>query len=283
MNNAATLKGKNMYIVAAIFVALLFGVHSFLYSPVIIDLVEHVSSPFHIGLAETPYLYWILHAFILIPIICLSFDRRVAFFKKWKYLLPAILLIGALFILWDFVYTKVGVWGFSHDYTLDQRILQLPIEEWMFFVSAPFACVFIYECLRYYFPKDNLSVFDKPISIGLSVILILIGVLTWGKLYTSFTCIATGVLILVHYLYIPNTYRTFFYKAQLVSFIPFFIVNGVLTGSITKSPIVQYNPDEMLDIRVLTIPVEDFIYCMILLFSVVIVYEYFQKKDRLSL
>ena len=63
-----------------------------------------------------------------------------------------------------------------------------------------------------------------------------------------------------------------------LSFIPFILINGVLTGSITNSPIVMYNSKEILDIRFFTIPVEDFVYCFVMLFAVAIVYEFFQKS-----
>ena len=269
-------RNKTIITLVAIATLVLFLFHSIYYSPSIVELKQQVNPIFHVAIAETPYLYWFLHAFMLVPIVALSFDSRVTFYKRWKYLLPAIFIVGIVFVLWDFVFTDFGVWGFSHDYTLDTRLLQLPLEEWMFFLSAPFACIFIYECQRYYFPKDNFAVIDKPLSLGLAIFFIIVGIFTWGRLYTSFTCLAAGILILTNFYTVANTYRTFFYKAQLVSFIPFILINGILTGSITKSPVVMYNSSEILDIRFFTIPIEDFAYCFVMLFAVAIVYEFLQ-------
>lgn len=277
--NPANFSMRRYYAIGSLAVIfILFVVHTYLYKPTAIILESVVANPIQLPLAETSYLYLILHAFILIPIIALSFDRRVAFYKKWKYLLPAIFIVGMIFIIWDFIYTKVGVWGFSHDYTLEARVWHLPIEEWMFFLSAPFACVFIHACLRYYFPKDTFALMDKAISFGLAILFMVVGMATWGKLYTSFTCIATSILIIAHYYSFQNTFRTFFYKTQLVSFVPFILINGILTGSITKTPVVQYNLGEMLGYRFITIPVEDFVYCFMMLFSVVTVYEYLMSR-----
>ncbi len=277
--NSADFSMKRYYALSAIIlIFMLFVVHTYLYMPAILMLETQVNSPFQLPIAETNYLYLILHAFIMLPILGLSFDSRVVFYKKWKFLFPAILVVGILFILWDFIYTNVGVWGFSHDYTLNTRVLHLPVEEWMFFLSAPFACIFIYECLRYYFPKDIFSAADKLISLGLAGLFLIVGILSWGKLYTAFTCIATSILMGAHFYTFENTFRTFFYKTQLVSFLPFILINGVLTGSITESPIVQYHPEEMLGIRFITIPIEDFVYCFMMLFSVVTVYEYLMAR-----
>ena len=273
--NLANFSLRRYYVLGALaLIFILFTVHTYLYRPLEILLETNVDNPIQLPAAETNYLYLILHAFILIPIVTLSFDSRVTFYKKWKYLMPAIFIVGLLFILWDWVYTEVGVWGFSHDYTMEPRILSLPIEEWMFFLSAPFACMFIHECLRHYFPKDIFQAVDKGISLGLALLFFIVGIATWGRLYTSFTCLATSILIIAHYYSFSNTFRTFFYKTQLVSFIPFVMINGVLTGSITQTPVVQYNLSEMLGLRFVTIPVEDFVYCFMMLFSVVTVYEY---------
>ena len=64
----------------------------------------------------------------------------------------------------------------------------------------------------------------------------------------------------------------------LFALIPFFIVNGFLTGSFTEAPIVIYNDQENLGIRILNIPVEDILYCFNILVMVVAVYEYKLSK-----
>ena len=58
-----------------------------------------------------------------------------------------------------------------------------------------------------------------------------------------------------------------------MSLIPFLLINGFLTGSFTQEPVVIYNPDEILGIRILNIPVEDSIYNMLMLLIVVFFYE----------
>jgi lycopene cyclase domain-containing protein len=54
--------------------------------------------------------------------------------------------------------------------------------------------------------------------------------------------------------------------------------NGYLTGR----PIVRYNPDQFLGIRLGTIPIEDFFYGFGLIALTIILWEYFQRKEGTS-
>ena len=47
--------------------------------------------------------------------------------------------------------------------------------------------------------------------------------------------------------------------------IPFFIVNGILTGSFIENEVVWYNNTENLNIRLFTIPIEDSVYAFTLI------------------
>ena len=60
-----------------------------------------------------------------------------------------------LFIPWDIYFTAKGVWDFNPNFIIDVKFLYLPIEEWLFFIIVPYACVFIYEVLNYFFPVNK--------------------------------------------------------------------------------------------------------------------------------
>lgn len=243
------------------------------------NLLFEVNNLVLVPLLETVNLYAILHIFTFFPVFALSFDKKVHFYKKWKYLFPAIFIVGFFFILWDIYFTHVGVWDFNSNYFLGKTIFYLPLEEWLFFFNVPFACVFIYECLNAYIRKDLLSRYDKQISVFLIALFLLIGFLNIGKLYTSTTFLLTGFILLYHYLNFENTYRTRFYLAYAVAYLPFLFFNGVLTGGFTKNPVVIYNPEEYLGFRLVSIPIDDSVYGFLLLFSVTILFEFFRNKD----
>jgi lycopene cyclase domain-containing protein len=210
---------------------------------------------------------------IFFPFI-LSFDKKVAFYKKWKYLFPAIILVAIFFLIWDYFFTEWGVWSFNEKYITGIKLLNLPIEEVLFFFTIPYACVFIYECLIAYFPKDYLKRWGVPITITIMVLdAILLGY-NYGKLYTATTLILLGAYMMQLLVVNRAQWLGRFYLAYAIALVPFLIVNGILTAK----PVVIYNDVENLGIRIGSIPVEDTLYMMLLLLMNVALYERFQKR-----
>ena len=78
-----------------------------------------------------------------------------------------------------------------------------------------------------------------------------------------------------------RTHLQGFYASFILILIPFFIVNGILTGSFIETPIVSYNNLENLGIRLFTIPVEDIGYAFSMLFGNLMIFETL-KKDPIK-
>ena len=94
------------------------------------------------------------------------------------------------------------------------------------------------------------------------------------------TCLLTAAFVLYHYLFLPKAERARFYFAFLVVLIPFTFVDGVLTGSYTSAPIVIYHPEEFLNLRITSVPLEDYIYGFLMLFSMVSLMEGLKRRVR---
>ena len=116
-------------------------------------------------------LYFYLLLFTLSFPLGASWDRRFEYAQNFKYLFPAIFITGTFFIVWDIIFTKNGVWGFSEVHASSLKFFYLPIEEWLFFIIIPFACVFIHEVLNYFFNKELESNAYVKISFVLALIL----------------------------------------------------------------------------------------------------------------
>lgn len=213
---------------------------------------------------------------ILFPIV-LSFDSRVQFYKSWKFIFPGLIITGLVFLVWDHLFTILDVWSFNPDYVIGLYILNLPIEEILFFITVPFACIFIYECLKYYIKRDLLKSVSRMISIMLIILSIVLLLTFYDRVYTLITF---GLLLLAlsYAEFIQKANLGRFYLAYLVSLIPFYIVNGILTSI----PIVMYNNAENMAFRIGTIPFEDHFYSMSMLLINIRLFEYFKSRRTVA-
>ena len=227
------------------------------------------------------YLYLILNIFTISFPLVRSFENRVQYAKNWYALFPAILATGIFFLVWDHWFTIIGVWEFNPRYLIGVYFFELPLEEWLFFLTVPFACIFIYEVLNYFVKKDVFAPVVKPLTIVLILLFLVIGLSNLDKWYTSVNFIVAAFTLAIHYFLFKGKYLGRFYLTYLVSLIPFLIVNGILTGSFIDEQVVKYNDLENLSIRIFTIPIEDTVYSMTLLLMNISIYEKIKSKKTI--
>ncbi len=224
------------------------------------------------------YLYLLLNlGSISVPFL-FSFHPKLKFYKRWKSLFIGILISMLLFITWDIIFTINGIWGFNDDYFLGFKLLSLPIEEWLFFICIPYACTFTHYALLHYFPNLKLSIaVTKTMSYLLILLLLVLSIYNSTKWYTLINFLLAAVLIGIVIKKIPNLLSRF-YLTFLAILIPFFIVNGILTGSFIRNEVVWYNNLENLNIRLFTIPIEDVVYAFSLILLNLFIMNYLEPK-----
>ncbi|WP_258104377.1 lycopene cyclase domain-containing protein [Marinoscillum sp. MHG1-6] len=202
--------------------------------------------------------------------LAFSFYPKAPFASTVKRIIPAILIPMALFVVWDVYFTRWGHWGFNERYLLGVDLLGLPLEEWLFFICIPYACLFTYFAFKHLMPvkvKDF-----HLVTAVLGLIVLIITILNFGRDYT----VVTGILLGSYLIFLSFTRKHFlgqFFLSYLVILIPFFLINGVLTGSWIDGEVVWYNDLENLGMRLGTIPVEDPFYGMLLLLMNVHIWE----------
>jgi lycopene cyclase domain-containing protein len=228
---------------------------------------------------KSKYLYLSVNLVsIALPFI-FSFYPKANFSKKWRYVLPAIAISGLFFIIWDAIFTELGVWGFNPKYVTGVYLIGLPIEEILFFFCIPYACIFTYFALNHLIEKDHLFPHQELITSILIFLLLIFGGYFMSNLYTGVTFMMTGLFLALIMLKLRTRFMGRFYFAFIVILLPFLIVNGILTGSFIDEPVVWYNNEENLGIRLGTIPVEDVVYGMLMVLIPITIAEKWEEYD----
>jgi lycopene cyclase domain-containing protein len=219
---------------------------------------------------------------VLVPFV-FSFHPRLKFYKHWPAFLPALLITAIVFTGWDIYFTRLKIWGFNPVYLTGVNVFNLPVEEVLFFFCIPYACVFTYCSLKTII-KTSISIkAGQTITLALMVACILLSIIFRNLHYTAYTFAVLAGLLLVAQYVLKVSWLSRFYFTYLILLFPFFLVNGMLTGTGLAAPVVWYNPSAMLNIRILTIPIEDIFYGMDLILLNVLIFSWLSERKRQQL
>lgn len=219
-------------------------------------------------------MYTLINILIFVPVFLLSFDKRVHFYTHFKALFKAIGIVAVPFLVWDYIFTYYGIWGFNTKYLSGLYIANLPLGELLFFITVPYACIFIDACKDAYFPRSIPKKVSLLLFLTYFTLYLILFSQSWGW-YPGFNLIAFTFIMGITYFKKKQELLNEFFPSFLLTLIPFLIVNGVLTGSFLESPIVWYNDNENMGLRLGTIPLEDILYSFNLLFSIYALKKHF--------
>jgi lycopene cyclase domain-containing protein len=216
---------------------------------------------------------------ILVPFL-VSFHPRLKFYKKWASFFIGVIITSVVFIIWDVFFLRMGIWGFNPDYYLGYTFFGLPIEEWMFFLFIPYACIFMHYSLLELFPKFSYNQKrSKQITVLLLGYFTVSLILNYNKWYPLVNYTLAIALLLLVYTSNKNLLRTY-YKTFVIMLIPFVIVNGVLTGTGINDQVVWYNNLENCGVRFFTIPIEDATYAFTMILSTLYIIDFLEKRKK---
>lgn len=226
------------------------------------------------------YLYLIINltvfsAPLIANIVFKSKELKRFFINFFK----TFLIVGIPFIVWDSLVTSRGDWSFNPDYTLGIKIGNIPFEEAMFFFTIPFASLALYELVLLLRKDSKLN--SKTINkllYPVILVLLLLAFFTKDLVYSTNIFILTAVLVIFITF---NKQKNIFYTKNfwifiIISFVPFFIVNTILTAV----PIVSYSSSAIINLRIGTIPIEDFFYSFLMLGSYLLTYYILKHQDE---
>lgn len=241
---------------------------------------------------STHWYYMLVNLGCLIVPFFAGFHPRLQFHKQWKRFFPAVAAMMCLFIPWDIYFTVNSIWGFNTEYTTGIFLLRLPIEEWLFFVCIPYACIFTYHCFQILMKQVP---FEKALHLlawALAITSLIVAFCFTGRWYTYTAHLLCGIILLVHLLR-RTTWLTRFVFMYLVILPAFIASNGILTGiTFWKYPFLNHHPENIaekivwydnahnLQVRLFSIPLDDIAYGLVMLLIPVTIYEVFKTRLR---
>jgi lycopene cyclase domain-containing protein len=190
--------------------------------------------------------------------------------------LQSIAFISTAYIVWDVIATERGDWAFSPEHLIGFYILGLPLEEILFFITVPYACIFIFETVSFYVKEKKLN-FNKKLSIIPAVLLIVLAIIFYDQNYTFTVSIFAAAFFIGAVLFNEQLLASRnFWITMLISFLPFLIVNYFLTSI----PVVTYSETAFSGKRFITIPYEDFLYSFSMISLWILFYELAREKKK---
>lgn len=222
------------------------------------------------------YTYLLINlALLFLPVLLFSI-RQLNFTDNSKFIILAVLISVFAFSIPTEFMTQLKVIVFNPPYLSGMTLWQLPVEELLLLFLLPLSGIAVYLFLNHRFPDngpEKYSLAFSNIMLGVCIAMLYFG---HQKLYTLFTFSILFVFIL--YIEYVNSIRFMyrFYRAFLVTLIPFYIVYGVLVNL----PVLQYNSAETLNFNQFNIPFETPFYFMGMLLLSVYLFEFFKLRSR---
>ncbi|AHC51928.1 lycopene cyclase [Sulfolobus acidocaldarius SUSAZ] len=205
---------------------------------------------------------------MFIPTLILSLILKG---RNYLALLSSVAIVSPLFLYWDFFATAFGSWSFNRTWVLGVYVINLPIEEVMFFIVTPFATLLIYDILKRS-KGSEIRFINRRLVFIISALLVIVDLaLFLHYSYTFIVILYLSMSLVISAILDEDMLRsTVFWKFMGLTYVPFLVFDYFLTSI----PIVLYGvSNSILGVRVLTIPIEDFIYS----FSMIMLYTLFYR------
>ncbi|MBN1656595.1 MAG: lycopene cyclase domain-containing protein [Deltaproteobacteria bacterium] len=221
--------------------------------------------------------YLIFNLLVFVPPFAFGLMKRFSFKRQFAPAFLSIFSVAPVLVIWDSLVTKRH-WWFNAEYVAEISILGLPYEEILFFLTVPFACLFTWDMVA----RRTLPKCHKGLSLIYLLLVIagLSGIPIWftGKEYTAlalFSLAISSAVDLVLRTRLLQQPRFFAFLVLVIIFIT------VFNGYLTARPVVLYDSQYQSDVRIITIPVEDYVYGIAHIVACTSFFEFFRTNLRI--
>lgn len=224
------------------------------------------------------YIYLILNVLIFGLPFVFSFEKKVFFVKYWRGLFVGIAVMMLFFLPWDVWFINEEIWNFNNRYLIGGKIANIPIEKVLYLIALPYGAGFIYEIINHHRPYSFLKAIQNKITAGLIFICFILAVVYVDRFYTFTVFSFLSLFLIWHLLLNKSDFLGKFYFMFILFQFPLFFINGTLTGMFTHEPIILYDNAQTMALRILTIPIEEVAYDMLMLLIVITILEMFKVR-----
>lgn len=219
------------------------------------------------------FLYVGFNVAIILSIIVASIFRKNL---KLPQVLPtvcALITILELGVFFDVV--VVGkFWSFSYDKTLGFSLFNIPFEEYLFFLTVPYICLLLWVYLQQSITSQ--LIVKKTVGCWGIIMFLFIGWLAMlhQTYYLSIVMVCIACICILQFLF--NNFLVL-QKNYLVFTGIVLVLTCMSDWYLTAQKIIVYNPAVLIGVHILTIPLEDFIYSILMVLITVFIYETVKK------
>jgi lycopene cyclase domain-containing protein len=222
--------------------------------------------------------YWYLLALLgLFGLTMFLFLKKtIVFVIEFKYMLPAIIFSGAIFILFNSRLLETGIIEFNPSFILGNKLYYLPIEEWIYLIIISILSFSVYLLVSAKYEKLGKTNLFVAISIVFLAGFAFIAWTTRDILIPFFISFLLAIY-LAYTLFRKrfNQHLGKFYISYLFTLAPFFTIRAV----INSLPVVIYNNEYIYGIRLFNMPIEEFGYLFLLMLINITIFEYLRNNQ----
>lgn len=188
-----------------------------------------------------------------------------------KAAIPAILTVSIPYLIWDALVTG-SWWSFNDQYILGAKLLSLPLEEILFFVTIPWSCLIVWVNLKEYVSG---SLHQRVEDLMIASCVVFLGISLFQSWWYS---AAISLLMIVYAAWSKKDQYWLRQKSSLLFLFLCFGLICIFNGYLTARPIVIYNPTVKSNLNVGSVPIEDIGYGLVLVGATAQFYELYQRR-----
>lgn len=214
--------------------------------------------------------YLVFNLVILVPVTVLSFFPPPFFVRHWRAAWGAVAAAALPYLVWDALVTGRH-WWFNPLYITGVHVAGLPIEEVLFFFTMPFACLFSWQAI-FHADRDTPRAGLLPIYAP-ALLLAPLGAWLFLARGLEYTGLALGSFGVAAALDLGLRTRVLA-RPRFLALLAFVVaLTTVFNGYLTARPVVLYEERYQLGIRVLTVPAEDYVYGLSLVYLAAVFFQ----------